>query len=147
VTTSAVVAIDWTFQIIKNYILGGGAHACFTMCTKTGKIAALGIVKSTAVSLVSHMLQEIIDKRPTFRPWIIYTDTWTHIFGLLLIGRLGLFHLMKQSLDTLNPICHLYWKALVEFKSSIYIYHDDDKSESDWPIMEWKNGEGQKVLQ
>ena len=75
VTTSSVVAIDWTFQIIKNYILGG-ASACFTMCTETGEIAALGIVKSTAVSQVSHMLQEIIAVRPTFRPQIIYTDTW-----------------------------------------------------------------------
>jgi hypothetical protein len=90
------------------------------MCTQTGEIAALGIVKSTAVSQVSHMLQAIIDKRPTFRPWIIYTDTWPcsgefwmNIFGLLLIGRLGLFHLMKKILDTLNPRCALYWKALV----------------------------------
>jgi hypothetical protein len=67
-----------------------------------GKIAALGIVKSMAVSQVSHMLQEIIDKRPPFQPWIIYTDTWP-FWTTPDIGRLGLFHLMKEILDTLNP--------------------------------------------
>jgi hypothetical protein len=81
------------------------------------------------------MLQEIIAKRPTFRPRIIYTDTWpnsrefwTNVFGLLLVGRLGLFHLMKRILDTLNSRCALYWQALVEFKSSIYRYNDDDEA-------------------
>jgi hypothetical protein len=135
VTTDSVIAIDWTFQICKNYTLGAGAKACFTMCTETGEIAALGIVNSTACSQVSHMLQEIIAKRPTFRPRIIYTDTWpnsrefwTNVFGLLLVGRLGLFHLMKRILDTLNSRCALYWQALVEFKSSIYRYNDDDEA-------------------
>jgi hypothetical protein len=60
-----------------------------------------------------------------------------NIFGLLLIGRLGLFHLMKRILDTLNPRCALYWKAMVEFKASVYRYNDVDEANL---IRQLKNG-------
>jgi hypothetical protein len=119
VTVAVLIAIDWTFQVVKNYILPG-AKACFTMCTETGEIAALGIVESTAVSQISHMLQQLVEKRSTFRPKVIYTDTWPNgetfwrnIFGSHIIGRLGFFHLIKRILDTLtqtvNGIGRRWW--------------------------------------
>ena len=92
VTTTGAIAIDWTFQVTKNYLLLG-SKACFTMCTDTGEVAALALVNSTAVSQVSHMLQEIIRRWKAFQPSVLYTDTWPHnnifcrnIFGFGLIG-------------------------------------------------------------
>jgi hypothetical protein len=64
-----------------------------------------------------------------------------NIFGLLLVGKLGMFHLLKQILDTLNPRCALYWQALVEFKSSIYRYHDEEDANL---IHQLKNGKFSK---
>jgi hypothetical protein len=134
VRVAVLIAIDWTFQVVKNYILPG-AKACFTMCTETGEIAALGIVESTASSQISHMLQQLVQNRPEFRPKVIYTDTWPNgekfwknIFGFLILGRLGFFHLIKRILDTLNSNCERYWEALVELKAVFYRYHDEDET-------------------
>jgi hypothetical protein len=96
VTTALLIAIDWTFQVLKNYVLPD-AKACFTMCTETSEINALGIVASTACSQIPHLLQELVQNWPMLC-WVlyIYTDTWPHsynfwkfIFGMLVIGRLG----------------------------------------------------------
>jgi hypothetical protein len=126
------VVIDWTFAVLKNYVLDG-AKACFTMKIGTGETAALAIVSSTSVSQIAHLLQEIILKRPNFRPDYIYTDTWPsserfwkNTFGWLLLGRLGLFHIMHRILDTLNSTSAEYWKALVALKAVFYRYNDDD---------------------
>lgn len=133
VSTSKAVAINWTFQVTKNYLLPG-SKACFTMCTETGEIACLAIVDSTKTSQISHLLQMLVQKRPNFRPKWIYTDTWPHsikfwenIFGQRVVGRLGFFHLIKRITDTLNSHCDLYWKGLVALKCALYRYHDEDE--------------------
>ena len=61
------VAIDWTFQVIKNFDLPG-AKACFTIKIDTGETAGLAIVNSTAASQVSHFLQQMVVKRSSFCP-------------------------------------------------------------------------------
>jgi hypothetical protein len=48
---------------------------------------------------------------------------------LLLIGRLGFFHLLKCILDTLNLRSARYWEALVELKAVFYRYNSDDESQ------------------
>jgi hypothetical protein len=70
-----------------------------------------------------------------FRVLYIYTDTWPHscdfwkfIFGMLVIGRLGFFHLLKRILDTLNPRSARYWEALVGLKAVFYRYNADDEN-------------------
>jgi hypothetical protein len=45
------------------------------------------------------------------------------LLGLGLLGRLGLFHLMKRIVDTLNSRCRLYWKAMVNLKACFYKYN------------------------
>jgi len=135
VRTNGAVAIDWTFQVCKNYILPG-AKACFTMCTETGEVAALALVENTSVSQVAHLLQELVTKRTDFRPKTLYSDTWPHnltfwknIFGFCLVGRLGFFHLIKRIHDTLNTQCNLYWRALVQLKHVFYRYNDEDEAQ------------------
>ena len=130
---AGIVAIDWTFQVVKNYILPG-SKACFTMNTSTGEIAALGIVKNTSVDQISHMVEQMVRNRPAFHPKVIYTDTWPHnnsfwkgMFGISLVGRLGLFHLMKRITDTLNTACELYWETLAGLKSALYRYNENDE--------------------
>jgi hypothetical protein len=96
------ITIDWTyFQVIKNYNLPG-AKAMFTAnIGRTKEVFALVLVASTSVSQVSHMLIEILPKRPNFNPSVLYhnrcphnQDFWRMIFGANLNMRLGLFHLL-----------------------------------------------------
>jgi hypothetical protein len=127
------IAIDWTFQVVKNYNLPG-AKAMFTANVgRTKEVFALALVASTSVSQVSHMLVEILQKRPNFNPSVLYHDTcphnqdfWRMLFGANLDVRLGLFHLMHRIVDTLDSKCELYWKGLVSLKKSVYRYDDED---------------------
>jgi hypothetical protein len=127
------IAIDWTFQVVKNYNLPG-AKAMFTANVgRTKEVFALALVASTSVSQVSHMLVEILQKRPTFKPSVLYHDTcphnqdfWRLLFGDNVNVRLGLFHLLHRIVDTLDSKCELYWKGLVSLKKSVYRYDDED---------------------
>ena len=75
VKCASMIAIDWTFQVIKNYRLPG-AKASFTINTDTGEIAALGIVESTKTSQVSHLVRQALN-RLTCVPRGLGTDMWT----------------------------------------------------------------------
>jgi hypothetical protein len=131
------LACDWTFQVIKNYLLPG-AKALFTMKNRgpTNEIVALAlVVSSTAISQVSHLLVEImIKERPNFDPSILYYDTcpnngdfWKMLFGATVDIRLGLFHLLHQIVDTLlDPRPEDFWKCLVQLKQLVYWCNDNN---------------------
>jgi hypothetical protein len=127
------IALDWTFQVIKNYNLPG-AKAMFTANVgRTNEVFALALVSTTSVSQVSHMLREILEKRADFNPSVLYHDTcphnqdfWRMMFGANLEVRLGLFHLLHRIVDTLDTKCELYWKGLVSLKKAVYRYNDED---------------------
>ena len=134
VVSKTAIAIDHTFQVIKNYCLKG-AQAMFTMNTESGEIATVAIVESTKADQVAHLVEQMVRKREGFKPKIIYTDTWPHndefwamLFGAYIVGRLGLFHLIKRIVDTLNNRCDFYWKALVSLKSCLYSYDTNDEN-------------------
>ena len=129
------IAFDWTFQAIKNYNLPG-AKAIFTGNKgSTKEIITLAIVKSTATKEVAHLLTQSLQKRSVFKPTVLYTDTcpngdsfWRAIFGISLATKLGLFHLLHQIFDTLDPKCEAYWKGLIKLKNCVYTYHESDES-------------------
>ena len=82
------IALDWTFQVVKNYNVPG-AKAMFTANVgRTKEVFALALVSNTSVTQVSHMLVNIIKKRANFNPSVLYHDTcphnrdfWTILFG------------------------------------------------------------------
>jgi hypothetical protein len=75
VENGETVAFDWTFQTIKNWILPE-AKAVFTGITGRSKqIISLAIVPSTKTSDVAHLLTQSRQKRTSFGPSVIYTDT------------------------------------------------------------------------
>lgn len=129
------ISIDWTFQTLKNYTNLPGAKAIFTAMTgKTREVLTLGIVASTSVNEVAHMLTEMIQKRKVFSPSILYTDTcpnntnfWQQLFGESLVHRLGLFHLVHRIVDTLDNRSGLFWEALVKLKAAVYRYFEHDE--------------------
>jgi hypothetical protein len=129
------VAFDWTFQVIKNYNLPG-AKALFTANKgSTREIFALAIVQSTALKEVSHLLTQIVKKRKTMNPSVIYTDTcpdgidfYKKIFGPTVCMRLGLFHMMQRITSTLDKKCELYPKAIAKLKEAFYTYNEDDEA-------------------
>jgi hypothetical protein len=137
------VAADHTFQALKNYNLPG-AKALFTMNNERGEIVTAAIVPDTKVQSVAHLVEQQVRRRKHFRPNLIYTDTWPHndefwamLLGQGLLGRLGLFHLMKRIVDTLNPRCSLYWRAMVDLKACFYKYNSKDEEAL---IASMKNG-------
>jgi hypothetical protein len=127
---SQVFSIDWTFAVVKNYTLPG-AKACFTSMVETGEVCSLGLVSTTKVEEVAHMVEQT-RRRPNFKPQAIFTDTWPHnndfwfmIFGTI-TGCLGIFHFMKRMVDTLRPNHHKYWEAMISLKDAIYTYERED---------------------
>lgn len=130
-----LAAIDWTFQVVKNYILPGGKAACLMNKSSTKEIATYAIVSSVAVSQISHLLTQSILKRKKFKPFGLYADTtpnnktyWKRLFGEDLLVLLGLFHLMQRVTDTLDTKCLLYWRAMVALRACFYSYFDEDFS-------------------
>jgi hypothetical protein len=127
------IALDWTFQVVKNYNVPG-AKAMFTAnIGRTKEVFALALVSSTSVSQVSHMLVNILQKREHFKPPVLYHDTcphdqdfWSMLFGRNLEVRLGLFHLLHPIVNTLDTKCELYWKGLVSLKKMVYRYNNED---------------------
>jgi hypothetical protein len=103
------VAFDWTFQTIKNYNLPG-ANAVFTGNKGTTKeIITLAIVPTTAASQTSHLLLQSRENRFEFKPTELCADTcphnerfWKAAFGTYLETKLGLFHPLHRTMDTLD---------------------------------------------
>jgi hypothetical protein len=147
-----LVAIDWTFQVVKNYILPG-AKAMFTMNKgSTKEIVHLGIVRSTAASQISHLVTEAKEKRTMFSPKALYSDItphnlpfWTSVFGPRIMVLLGLFHCMHRVVDTLDPMSLLYWQVLVELKDCFYRYVEEDFRRLRQCLMEGRLGEGKQM--
>jgi hypothetical protein len=131
VGSSQVFSIDWTFAVVKNYTLPG-AKACFTSMVETGEVCTLGLVATTKVEEIAHLVEQA-RRRPHFRPQAIFTDTWPHnkdfwsmIFGSI-TGCLGIFHFMKRMMDTLRPHHFRYWDAVIALKEAIYSYEKGDE--------------------
>ena len=130
VVCSKVFAIDWTFAVTKNYILPG-ATACFTSMVETGEVCALGLVATTKVDDIAHLVEQT-RRRPHFKPKAIFTDTWPHNqkFWFMIFGPitdcLGIFHFMKRMVDTLRANHFKYWDALIALKDAIYRYESSD---------------------
>ena len=133
VDKNELVAIDWTFQVIKNYVLPG-AKAMFTMNKgSTKEIVHLGIVRSTAVSQISHLLVKARQVRSKFTPKALYSDItpsnlifWMSILGSGVVVLLGMFHCMHRVVDTLDPLSLVYWEVLVDLKDCFYRYAEAD---------------------
>jgi hypothetical protein len=130
-----MIALDWTFAALKNYLLAG-SKAIFTgMKGSTREWIHAQIVKSTGVDQVSHLLIESKLKMKENDPAVLYTDTCPHnapfykkIYGSGLLTRLGLFHLMHRIVDTLDTHSMVYWKVLVKLKACFYTYREVDLS-------------------
>jgi hypothetical protein len=132
VQTDVAIAVDHTFAVVSNYNLPG-AKAMFTMNTSTSEVAAMALVCNTKAEQISHLVEQMKRRRSNFDPKLIYTDTWPHneefwkmLLGFRVVGRLGLFHIMKRIMDTLNNRCHSYWKCVTELKACFYQYNKDD---------------------
>jgi hypothetical protein len=135
ISKNEVIAFDWTFAPLKNYLLVG-SKAIFTgMKGSTREWINGQIVQSTGVDQVSHLLIESKLKMDENDPAVLYTDTCPHnapfykkIYGSNLLTRLGLFHLMHRVVDTLDTHSLVYWKVLVKLKACFYTYREVDLS-------------------
>jgi len=131
-------AVDWTFATLKNF--GDkqgqlqGAKCLFTMNKgSTRELLHVAIVESTAVSQISHLLNEMKTKRTICSPQSLWSDItpsnlefWREHLGDHLNVLLGLFHIMGRIVDTLNPRSGLYWEALDQLKQCFYFYNEQD---------------------
>lgn len=135
VTKNDKIAIDHTFQSVKNYKLPG-AKAIFTANKgSTKEIVTLAIVPSTKAQDFSHSMIQSCLKRETFEPGIVYSDTcpsnndvWKEIFGEDVETRLGLFHLLHRIIDTLDKQSDSFWKCLVDLQKCVYSYYEEDEA-------------------
>ena len=129
------IAIDWTFQPLKNYILPG-AKAIFTVNKgSTKEMVNLAIVANTGASQVSHLLLQMREHRLQCDPAALYSDIcphndpfWELIFGPKLETKLGLFHLLHRIYDTLDNRSDIYWKCLLKLKNAVYSYNEKDEA-------------------
>jgi hypothetical protein len=127
------IATDWTFPVCKNYNIPD-AKCYFTGKKGTSKeVFALAIVRSTAVSQISHFIMQAATQRKQFSPAVHYTDTypsskifWKSVLGDGLQQRLGLFHLQHRIIERLDRYCELYWKCLLALKQCAYLYNSED---------------------
>ena len=128
-----IVAVDWTFQVLKNYKGLQGKYAMFTMNKGSTKEMVLSlIVPSTAVKEVSHALQQMAESRAC-EPSALYSDITpsNHIFWKTILKscveiKLGMFHIQHRIVETLDSKCTLYWIGLVELKKCFYRYNSED---------------------
>jgi hypothetical protein len=128
-----LIAFDWTFAHVVNYILAG-SKAMFTgMKGSTREWICGQIVESTGVDQVSHLLIESKQIMEENDPSVLYTDTCPHntpfckrIYGANLVTRLGIFHLMHWIVDTLDAHSMVYCKVLVKLKACFYTHREAD---------------------
>jgi hypothetical protein len=73
-----------------------------------GKIASIVLVHLTAAGQIAHAA-ECLARRHNFAPKVMYSDIWPYgrefwklIFGVQLMGQLGLFHFMKKIIQCLQ---------------------------------------------
>ena len=116
---------------MKNYQKRTGAKAAWTVGTGIGEIAAVALVPSTKTEDFAHAAKQLLD-RPTFKPLVMYSDTWPskNTFWSILCpgieGRLGLFHFEKRIISTLRKKHVDSYDAITDLLSSLYTYHAPD---------------------
>ena len=110
----------------------------------TKEVILINTVKSTSADQTAHGLKTAINKRVSFEPTCIYTDTcpnnspfYESLFGTQCHMRLGLFHLMQRIVATLDTRSDLYRKALRKLKHCFYDYDPQDEANL---IQALKNG-------
>ena len=139
------IAFDHTFQVTKNYHNLHNGKAVFTgMKGTTKEVVVIQTVNSTSAHQTAHCLKTAIEKRVSFKPACVYTDTcpnntpfYQSLFGKECCMRLGLFHLMQRIVKTLDNRCDLYREALTDLKKCFYHYHPEDEANL---IQALKNG-------
>jgi hypothetical protein len=115
ISKGELIASDCTFAPVANYILAG-SKAMFTgMKGSTHEWIYGQIVESTGVDQVFHLLIESKQKMEENDLSVLYTDTCPHntpfykrIYGVNLMIRLGLFHLMHMIVETLDAHSRVY---------------------------------------
>jgi hypothetical protein len=129
IPNNEVIAFDWTFTPLKNYLLTGSKAIFTAMKGRTRGWINGQIVQSTGADQVSHLLIESKLKMDENDPAVLYTDTCPHnapfykkIYGANLLTWLGLFHLMHRVVDMLDTHSMVYWKVLVKLKACFYTY-------------------------
>lgn len=135
-TIEELMAIDWTFETLKNYRLVGD-KAIFTVFNERGKICNLVIVPSEKLSEIDHMLKTMLRRRKINfndgKRRALYTDTWPNSkdyweksLGPNTKGTLGLFHFGKRLTDHLNPKHSHFYMVKDQLQRCVYRYHKED---------------------
>lgn len=126
--------IDHTFSALSNYPSQLGAKAICTQGVDGGRIASVVLVDSTAIIEAAHAVEQCA-RRPNFRPRVMYSDIFPKLhdffqllFGVQLLGRLGLFHFMNRMLRHMRPDHPSYWAAVRAFKRCVYRYFEEDEA-------------------
>lgn len=131
-----LMAIDWTFETLKNYRLVG-AKAIFTILNEKGQICSFVIVPTEKLAEVDHMLIAMSSRRGINfhdgKPRGLYTDTWPNSktywdkrLGPATRGTLGLFHFGKRLLDHLNPKHTHFYMVKDRLQRCVYRYNQSD---------------------
>ena len=131
-----LLAIDHTFETLKNYRLEGG-KAIFTVLNEKGQICTLGIVASQKLQEVDHLLNAMLKRKGmNFNDGKrrgLYTDTWPNSetywikrLGPNTKGTLGLFHFNQRVTKHLNPMHPHFHLVKDRFQRSVYRYNQDD---------------------
>jgi hypothetical protein len=128
-----LIAFNWTFAPVANYILASSKAIFSGMKGLTCEWICGQIVESTGANQVSHLLIELEQKMEENDPFVLYRDACPHsapfykrIYGANLVTRLGLFHLMHRIVDTLDAHSMVYWKVLVKLKACFYTDREVD---------------------
>ena len=125
------VIVDHTCQVMKNYQAPEGAKHAFTVGIQDGQIAAVCMTATTRVDEIAHAVEQLA-ARPYFNPRVLFTDTWPNkkpfwnqVFGEDCEGKLGLFHYMKRSMETLRQGHFQYRDAVVDLRKAVYRYEEN----------------------
>jgi hypothetical protein len=125
--------LDHTFSALSNYPSQLGAKAICTQGVDGGRISSVVLVDSTAIIEAAHAVEQCA-RRPNYRPQVMYSDIFPKlhdffqlIFGVHLLGRLGLFHFMNRILRHMRQDNPSYWAAVRGFKRCIYRFVEEDE--------------------
>jgi hypothetical protein len=125
--------IDHTFSALSNYPSQLGAKAICTQGVDGGRVSSVVLVDSTAIIEAAHAVEQCA-RRPNYRPRVMYSDIFPKlhdffqlIFGVQLLGRLGLFHFINRILRHMRPDNPSYWAAVRALKRCIYRYFEEDE--------------------
>ena len=135
-TIDELLAIDHTFETLKNYRLEGG-KAIFTVLNEKAQICSLVIVPTQKLCEIDHMLNKMLKRKGMDfndgKPRGLYTDTWPNNkeywekrLGPDTEGALGLFHYNQRVVKHLNPRHPHFYRVKDRFQRAVYKYNQDD---------------------